>query len=73
MTLEHAKTGILDLWRSEKKTWKEDDYTAFFRSARSFYDKLNRKNADLLSFNWLGDKWQVVSRWLHEYEGYLHY
>lgn len=73
MTLERAKTGILDLWRVEKKTWAEDDYTGFFRSARAFYDKLSRKNTDLLSFNWLGDKWQVVSRWLHEYEGYLHY
>jgi hypothetical protein len=73
MKLEHAKTRILDLWRTEKKTWKEGDYISFFQSARSFYDKLNGKNADLLSFNWLGDKWQVVSRWIHEYEGYLHY
>ncbi len=73
MKLELAKTRILDLWRIEKKTWQDDDYIAFFQTARGFYDRLSRKNAELLSFSWLGDKWQVISRWIHEYEGYIHH
>ena len=71
MKLERARSRILDLWRVEKKTWEQDDYTTFFQSARSFYDKLKRNNAEVLAFSSLGDKWQVINRWLHEYEGYL--
>lgn len=70
MTLENAKTGILELWRIEKKTWQEDDYIAFFQSVRSFYEKLDQNYTELLEFNWLGDKWQIVNRWIHEHEGF---
>ena len=71
MKLERARARILDLWRIEKKTWEQDDYTTFFQSARSFYDKLKRNNAEVLAFRNLGDKWQVVNRWIHEHEGYF--
>lgn len=71
MKLERARTKILALWLLEEKTWEQDDYTTFFQSARSFYDKLERQKADVLGFRNLGDRWQVVNRWIHEHEGYF--
>lgn len=68
MKLERARSKILDLWRNQKNTCEKDDYTTFFQSVRSFYDNIKRNNKELLSFNHLGDKWQVVNRWIHEYE-----
>ena len=73
MQLENAKKRVLDLWRTERKAWQQDDYISFFQSARTFYDKLTGTNGILFSGNGSGDKWQMVSRWLHEYEGYLRY
>lgn len=70
MKLEQARERVLELWRRENKTWKKGDYTSFFQSARAFYDKLNTQNAEVLDFRSLGDKWQVVNRWLQEYEEY---
>ena len=72
MKMKGARTKVLELWLLEKKTWEQDDYTTFFQSARSFYDKLIFDNADVLEFRNLGDKWQVVNRWIHEHEGYFH-
>ena len=71
MKLERARIRILALWLLEEKTWEQDNYTTFFQSSRSFYDKLERHNADVLGFRNLGDRWQVVNRWIHEHEGYF--
>ena len=73
MKLEHARERVLGLWRNEKKTWRKDDYTTFFQAARAFYDKIKRNNREVLDFRNLGDKWQIINRWIHEYEGYLHF
>jgi len=68
MKLEHARERVLDLWRSEYNSLNKDDYIGFFQAISSFYDRLIQNNSELLTFNCLGDKWQIINRWIHEYE-----
>jgi hypothetical protein len=71
MEIESARFGDLDLWLHEKKRWQPDDYATSFQTVRLFYNLIERNNPELLSFNYLGDKWQVLYRWIHEHEGDL--
>ena len=68
MTLEHTRSRIIDLWIAEKNSVDLENYAAFFQLARTFYEKLKRCHAELLSFEYLGDKWQVINQWIHDYE-----
>ena len=69
MELENAKKIILNLWLIERKTWKNSDYTTYFQIIKSFYDKLEQNNTELLSsFSHQEDKWQIVNKWIQEYE-----
>ena len=71
MTLDQARVKILDLWIAERRLANRKDYAAFFKSVSSFYQKLLQRNKGLLKFNYLGDKWQVVNKWIREYENGL--
>ena len=69
MKLEQARSRVLDLWIAERDdVVNHDDYVAFFQSVRLFYDTLIRNNTEVLAFNFLGDKWQMVNRWIYDYE-----
>ena len=69
MKLEQARSRVLDLWVAERDdVVNHDDYVTFFQSVRSFYDMLMRNNTEVLAFNFLGDKWQIVNRWIYDYE-----
>ena len=68
MKLEQARSGILDLWIAERSSVNQGEYTSFFQKVRKFYERIMCSHAELLKFNYLGDKWQVINRWIQEYE-----
>ena len=68
MKLEQARSGILDLWIAERSRVNQEEYASFFQKVRLFYEKIMRTHSELLKFNYLGDKWQVINRWIQEYE-----
>ncbi len=58
----------MSVWIRETRSIFLHDYTVFFVTVRSFYDKVKRDNSERLGFNYPANTWQVVNRLICEYE-----